>query len=259
MLYFHLRPSTFFSDQKLLKSLASKLVLPPDYLEQIRTFDHGKLRPVSTLTSSSKETENATSPKPTPRRTFNADVLKAIKTKVKKVPSHQSSQGNFAYRECLHGETMTEEQTRDKYYEYKIAEGAFQEAIALGESNRIAIAYKNWSKLASGTLTTWHPMVHAAQLQSFSMCKQLRDLGLPKLQEPHGNFCECELNKIDPLRHALYRVNAYRTMASPCYLITLEDPISEAFKLRRQLNWISEIEKEFKVSCSLSIIVENYC
>ena len=96
------------------------------------------------------------------------------------------------------------------------------------------------------------PLVLAAHRNNFYIVQLLLSRG-GQLTPPHDYFCDCiecsNQRVFDSVKYSLSRLDTYRALASSAYIsLSSEDPILTAFQLSHQLELLSEIEKEYKVS-----------
>ncbi|XKL65314.1 hypothetical protein PGB90_008734 [Kerria lacca] len=94
------------------------------------------------------------------------------------------------------------------------------------------------------------PLILAAHKDNYEIIKILLDKGAC-LTIPHDNRCNCEecvnLFSKDSLLYSYSRINAYRALSSPCFIVlSSEDPILTAFELSSVLRKLSKTEHEFK-------------
>lgn len=79
------------------------------------------------------------------------------------------------------------------------------------------------------------------------------------IEKPHVIACQCRdcqvKQKFDSLKRSRSRLNAYRALASPAYIVlSSPDPIMTTFELRQEMMALAEIEKEFKVTLSNPLV-----
>ena len=72
------------------------------------------------------------------------------------------------------------------------------------------------------------------------------------IDKPHPISCQCTdcvtKQNYDSLKRSRSRLNAYRALASPAYMaLSSPDPIMTTFRLRQEMQNLSQVEKEFKV------------
>ncbi|XP_014679296.1 PREDICTED: transient receptor potential-gamma protein-like, partial [Priapulus caudatus] len=94
------------------------------------------------------------------------------------------------------------------------------------------------------------PIVLAAHRDNYEIIKILLDRNA-SIPMPHDVRCvcgECVTNTgTDSLRHSRSRLNAYRALSSPSLIaLSSKDPILTSFELSWELNYLSNIENEFK-------------
>ena len=73
------------------------------------------------------------------------------------------------------------------------------------------------------------------------------------IEKPHPISCQCTdcvtKQNYDSLKRSRSRLNAYCALASPAYMaLSSPDPIMTTFELRQEMQKLSQVEKEFKVS-----------
>jgi hypothetical protein len=98
------------------------------------------------------------------------------------------------------------------------------------------------------------PLKLAAHRDNFEIVKMLLDRG-ESIAHPHDVRCSCEVctaaNSENSLKHSLSRLNAYRALASPSYIVlTSEDPFLTCFELSWELRRLKFIENEFRTEYS---------
>lgn len=100
--------------------------------------------------------------------------------------------------------------------------------------------------------TNTTPLVLAAEQNLYEVVRHLLVEG-HTISKPHPLSCPCvtcaKKSKADYFRFAHERLNAYRGLASESYLsLSSDDPILDAFMLRKTLLKLAETEEHFKVS-----------
>jgi hypothetical protein len=98
------------------------------------------------------------------------------------------------------------------------------------------------------------PLKLAAQRDNFEIVKMLLDHG-ETITHPHDVQCSCSTcvaaNSENSLQHSLSRLNAYRALASPSYIVlTSDDPFLTCFELSWELRRLKYLENEFRVEYS---------
>ena len=96
------------------------------------------------------------------------------------------------------------------------------------------------------------PVILAAHRNNFYIVQLLLMRGA-KITSPHDYFCDCiectNMRVYDSVKYSRARLNTYRALASAAYIsLSADDPILTAFQLSHQLEQLSDIEKEYKVS-----------
>uniref|UniRef100_A0A8C6XR06 Transient receptor ion channel domain-containing protein n=1 Tax=Naja naja TaxID=35670 RepID=A0A8C6XR06_NAJNA len=94
------------------------------------------------------------------------------------------------------------------------------------------------------------PLTLACEKDLYEIVDMLMKKG-HTISRPHKVSCAClecsNGRKFDLLKFSLSRINTYKGIASRAYLsIASEDPMLTAFKLSRELKWLSKKEPEFK-------------
>ena len=100
--------------------------------------------------------------------------------------------------------------------------------------------------------STSTPVILAAHRNNFYILQLLIGRGA-RITPPHDYFCDCiectNMRVYDSVKYSRSRLNTYRALASAAYIsLSAEDPILTGFTLSHQLERLSEIEKEYKVS-----------
>lgn len=95
------------------------------------------------------------------------------------------------------------------------------------------------------------PLTLACEKDLYEIVDMLMKKG-HTIPRPHKVSCAClecsNGRKFDLLKFSLSRINTYKGIASRAYLsIASEDPMLTAFKLSREIKWLSKKEPEFKV------------
>uniref|UniRef100_A0A8C5S627 Transient receptor ion channel domain-containing protein n=1 Tax=Laticauda laticaudata TaxID=8630 RepID=A0A8C5S627_LATLA len=104
------------------------------------------------------------------------------------------------------------------------------------------------------------PLTLACEKDLYEIVDMLMKKG-HTISRPHKVSCAClecsNGRKFDLLKFSLSRINTYKGIASRAYLsIASEDPMLTAFKLSRELKWLSKKEPEFKPDY---LALENLC
>ncbi|XP_039225703.1 short transient receptor potential channel 2-like [Crotalus tigris] len=104
------------------------------------------------------------------------------------------------------------------------------------------------------------PLTLACEKDLYEIVEMLMKKG-HTIPRPHKVSCAClecsNGRKFDLLKFSLSRINTYKGIASRAYLsIASEDPMLTAFKLSRELKWLSKKEPEFKPDY---LALENLC
>ncbi|VDK81514.1 unnamed protein product [Dibothriocephalus latus] len=94
------------------------------------------------------------------------------------------------------------------------------------------------------------PLILAAHRDNYIIVKLLLDRG-NQIAKPHEPRCACnacvQANREDSLQYSKHRINAYRALASPCFIsLSSNDPILTAFELSAELKRLGALENEFK-------------
>ncbi|XP_057694897.1 short transient receptor potential channel 6-like isoform X2 [Corythoichthys intestinalis] len=113
--------------------------------------------------------------------------------------------------------------------------------------HRDLFAYDENGSLFSNDIT---PIILASQLHSYEILHLLLAKGA-RIQRPHDYFCQCsactQQQTEDSFRHAQFRIDPYKGLASPAYLsLSNEDPVMTALELSNDLAVLASTEKEFK-------------
>ncbi|KAM3174998.1 hypothetical protein ACTXT7_009410 [Hymenolepis weldensis] len=94
------------------------------------------------------------------------------------------------------------------------------------------------------------PLILAAHRDNYAIIKILLDRG-NRITKPHELRCACnacvQASREDSLQHSQLRINAYRALASPCFIaLSSSDPILTAFELSWETKRLGRLENEFK-------------
>ncbi|VDL63234.1 unnamed protein product [Hymenolepis diminuta] len=94
------------------------------------------------------------------------------------------------------------------------------------------------------------PLILAAHRDNYAIIKILLDRG-NRITKPHELRCACnacvQASREDSLQHSKLRINAYRALASPCFIaLSSSDPILTAFELSWETKRLGRLENEFK-------------
>ena len=103
------------------------------------------------------------------------------------------------------------------------------------------------------------PLILAAERNQFEIV-QLLLLREETIRKPHHYYCNCQecSNKLeyDQLRLAKTRLNAYKGLSSGAYIsLSSKDPILTAFELARELRAVAKVEKYYKVTTFLLLLI----
>jgi hypothetical protein len=98
------------------------------------------------------------------------------------------------------------------------------------------------------------PLKLASHRDNFEIIKMLLSRG-ETIPYPHDIQCSCSAcnaaNSENSLKHSLARLNAYRALASPSYIVlTSEDPFLTCFELSWELRRLKHAENEFRAEYS---------
>ncbi|VDL85243.1 unnamed protein product [Schistocephalus solidus] len=94
------------------------------------------------------------------------------------------------------------------------------------------------------------PLILAAHRDNYIIVKLLLDRG-NQIAKPHEPRCACnacvQANREDSLQYSKHRINAYKALASPCFIsLSSKDPILTAFELSSELKRLGDLENEFR-------------
>jgi len=88
------------------------------------------------------------------------------------------------------------------------------------------------------------------------------------IEKPHKCHCPCkdclDAARLDELKFARSRLNAYRALSSEAYIsLSSDDPILTSFRLRRELQQVADEEKYYTVwrppAVTITVTVDDYC
>lgn len=79
------------------------------------------------------------------------------------------------------------------------------------------------------------------------------------IEKPHKCHCPCkdclDAARLDELKFARSRLNAYRALSSEAYIsLSSDDPILTSFRLRRELQQVADEEKYYTVWRPLAVV-----
>ena len=103
------------------------------------------------------------------------------------------------------------------------------------------------------------PLILAAERNQFEIVQLLLLRG-ETIRKPHHYYCNCQecSNKLeyDLLRLAKTILNAYKGLSSGAYIsLSSKDPILTAFELARELRAVTKVEKYYKVTKFLLLLI----
>lgn len=95
------------------------------------------------------------------------------------------------------------------------------------------------------------PLILAAHRNNFEIIKILLDRRVSPIPNPHCPRCDCQECSVareeDCLKHSRAKINAYRALASPCFMaLASQDPLLTAFEMSAKLENLAKMEPEYK-------------